>query len=671
VTPGVRAWLPTLEQRQREERPSRPHASARPPTLPRAVEWRPTAEAEAEVSEDRTNRSEVPARGLHAERRTFRSLGADDARGPRRERAGRAARTRKGLFLTEPQLAVFLSEVQGRVSGKRSRGTSAWRSRPAERGAQDGLPGVTLARTSFVQRRTAARRPLVPAHIASTRADAISPITRRLLARIARCLEAATTTSTRSTLVAGSRQMFSWTRYALYRCLPVVLTPLTSSPCPAAAPLSCPHRMSLPLDSSLAHSSRQAPRSHTCDRPLSQTLDLPQDVCHAVCGAVESLPAAVASTTLRSLSLVSRTWSAAAQCSLYRDPWLSFDAPDRVPPRTFLRLEQLLRTLEERPDLARGVQALDAGTYTVRCQTEAKADRRLVSRLAIALVAACPSLRSLSLPFVVQADKAALLSALRQLSLLETFTFGSGAATADPWIINVDVAIKDAWGVAQWWRRDLRALAPHWPRLRCLVMQARVRGRDGDEGVPWALEAFELSLVRSARLSFPYLEALLAGCSAQGSLRCLKLCEHQLEPGALVELLEAVGANLEVLKTTTADKVTRNDALVVTISHTCPRLKLLALETPLGDVQGALDTLSSLPYLQSLALTSLVGSAVGVDPQALVARLEVFPALQRVDLATVAPTRREDELHERLQLNAVVRTVVNRWRMRDCVAESH
>ncbi|GAA6056955.1 hypothetical protein JCM3770_001985 [Rhodotorula araucariae] len=383
-------------------------------------------------------------------------------------------------------------------------------------------------------------------------------------------------------------------------------------------------------------------------------LELPLDVCLLICEAVAALPPAVASGTLRALAFVSRTWSAAAQCALYRNPWLSFDAPDRVPPRTFARLEALLSTLTARPDLARGVHTLDAGRYSVRCQTEAKADRQRVSRLSIALVAACPSLRALSLPFVTHADKAALLAAMRSLALLETFTFGTGASAADdPWIINVDIAIKDAWGTAQWWRSDLHLLASSWPRLRRVVLQARVRGRDGDEGVPWALEAFELALVRSAKLSFAYLDALLTGCRAAGSLRSLTLCEHQFEPGALVAFVEAFGAGVEVLRTTTADKVTRNEALVSTLPGSCPRLKVLALETPIGDLQSALDALGTLGRLESLTLSSLAGSPVGLNPTQLVATLEAYPTLEELSLATLAPSMRPDEQLEREVLDAL------------------
>ncbi|GAA5909719.1 hypothetical protein JCM8208_003854 [Rhodotorula glutinis] len=397
-------------------------------------------------------------------------------------------------------------------------------------------------------------------------------------------------------------------------------------------------------------------------------LDLPHDVCQLVCDAALDLPPGIASTTLRSLALVSRTWSTAAQHALYRDPWLSFDAPDRVPPRTLDRLEHLVATLEQRPDLARGVLALDAGKYTVRCQTEAKVDRRLVSRVAVRLVALCLSLRALSLPFVVQADKAALLAALRRLALLETLTIGEGAALADPWVVNVDVAVLDEWGVAQWWRRDLAALAPHWPHLRHLALHARIRGRDGDEAIPWALESFELALVRSARLSAPYVLAALGRTVAAGSLRRLTLREHQLEPGALVELLEAVGgAGLEVLRTTTADRVTRHDALVHDVARTCPSLRVLALETLLGDLVGALGALGalgSLQHLRRLALTRLVAPRERIDVGALSDALEAFPALDEVRLASIGSGMSDDAVLERLTFDVDLRTVLDEWRAR-------
>ncbi|GAA5853513.1 hypothetical protein JCM9279_001298 [Rhodotorula babjevae] len=447
------------------------------------------------------------------------------------------------------------------------------------------------------------------------------------------------------------------------RCwLPILL----ETPPADLVPRSPPH-----TSNRLAATALDAPQS--APRP---PLDLPHDVCQLVCDATLDLPPGVASSTLRSLALVSRTWSAPAQHALYRSPWLSFDAPDRVPPRTYTRLEQLAATLDARPDLARGVLDLDAGKYTVRCQTEARVDRRLVSRLAVRLVAACPSLRALSLPFVVQADKPALLSALRRLALLEALTLGDGVAVADPWVVNVDVAVLDEWGVAQWWRRDLAALAPHWPRLRRVALKARIRARDGDEPIPWALDAFELALGRSARLSAPYVAAALGRSVLAGSLRRLTLCEHQLEPGALVELLEAVGGGgddegaaagaggLEVLRTTTADKVTRHDVLAHDIARTCPRLRVLALETPLGDLPGALGALGSLRHLRRLALASLVAprERTGVGP--LVAALEAFPVLDEVRLASVGTGMSDDAVLERLTLDVDLRTVLDEWRPR-------
>jgi len=497
----------------------------------------------------------------------------------------------------------------------------------------------------------------LPPLLARSEAASLSPSsTRPDPGRIARCRLATTTYPRYYSLAWTTTLLCTTSRSAPSRPSPSRRPKLTSFP---------------------AHPS--PPRPDTSRRPQNPPepyLDLPHDVCQLVCDAALDLPPGIASSTLQALALVSRTWSTAAQHALYRNPWLSFDAPDRVAPRTFTRLEQLVATLAARPDLARGVLALDAGKYTVRCQTEAKVDRRLVSRLAVRLVAACPNLRALSLPFVVQADKPALLSALRRLALLEQLTLGDGVALADPWVVNVDVAVLDEWGVAQWWRRDLAALAPHWPRLRRVALHARIRGRHGDERIPWALDAFELALGRSARLEAQYVAAVLGRSVAAGTLRRLTLCEHQLEPGALVELLGAVGGGgsgeegaagatgLEELRTTTADKVTRHDDLAHDVARTCPHLRVLALETPLGDLLGALGALSSLRHLRRLALTSLVAPRERTGVARLVAALEAFPQLDEVRLASVGTGLSDDAVLERLTLDVDLRTVLDEWHAR-------
>lgn len=352
----------------------------------------------------------------------------------------------------------------------------------------------------------------------------------------------------------------------------------------------------------------------------ARRLELPEDVCNSICEAVAVLPRAVAAETFLSLSLVSRTWSNAAQAALHADPFLSFDAPDTVLPRTFERLSKLLRTLEERPDLARSVRRLDLSLYSTRCQTEARIDRRRISRLSVELVLACPALQTLSLPFVTQADKPHLVDALRQLGLLQTLIIGEGTSSPDPWVINVDIGIKDQWGCARWFREDFLALCRSWPRLRKLVLEARLRNRDKDDavGIAWQLESFELSLLRHGRLPFRQVDLLLSGCR-QGSLRHLNVKEHQLAEGALGEIVEHFGAGLKSLTTLTADHFTRHDGLFANIAAHCPSLERLHLATPVYDLLGCLETLLQLPHLSELTLATVV--APQVPPVNLIARL--------------------------------------------------
>ncbi|KAG0663400.1 hypothetical protein C6P46_002739 [Rhodotorula mucilaginosa] len=324
---------------------------------------------------------------------------------------------------------------------------------------------------------------------------------------------------------------------------------------------------------------------------IPRRCDLPEDICRLICDAVRDLPRAIAASTLFSLSLVSRSWARPAQTALHHDPFLSFDAPDTIAPRTFERLSALLRTLVARPDLSCSVRKFDLGCYTTRCQTEARVDRRRVSKLSSDLVAACPALKSISLPFVTQADKPYLLDALRKLELLETLVIGEGTSSPDPWVINVDIGIKDAWGCARWFREDFVALSGHWPRLRRLILEARVRTRDQDDerGVPWELEEFRLDLQRHGRLAFEQVDLLLAG-SRNGSLRRLHVKEHQLADDALEQLIEYYGSNLRSLTTLTADHFTRRDELFSAIAACCPSLRSrLTLATVIAPARSSPD----------------------------------------------------------------------------------
>lgn len=363
--------------------------------------------------------------------------------------------------------------------------------------------------------------------------------------------------------------------------------------------------------------------------PPSLASRLPLDACEHICAAVRRLPPAIATPTLLSLSLVSRTWSSAAQKALHTAPFLNFDAPDTVPPRTFSRLEALLRTLETRDDLARSVQWLDIGRWTARCSSEAKVDRRRISSLAVRIVAACPALKILSMPFVVQADKKDLVVALRVLSHLGHLVFDEAVAVPDPWIINVDVSIKEEWGQAVWTIADLAALAPSWPRMKKLEMSSAIRGGPGDEVVNWPIQECALLLQQNIKLSYGYLDRLLRG--GRGSLCTIHIREHRLEPGALARFVKEYGSSLERIRTYTNDRFTVDEPLIHAIATSCPKLRSLVLSTPIPNVADALDELSRLPRLQTIALGTCF--AINLDRIRVANTLRAFRSLKSLSIS--------------------------------------
>ncbi|GAA5900887.1 hypothetical protein JCM5296_002207 [Sporobolomyces johnsonii] len=368
---------------------------------------------------------------------------------------------------------------------------------------------------------------------------------------------------------------------------------------------------------------------------------LPIDVIHLIVKAVAAFPPVVATRALLSLSLVSHSWLIAAQPALYRSPFFSFDAPDTTPPRTYSRLSSFLATLVARPDLAKTVRAFELGTYSARCQAEANVDRRLVSRMSLELVRACANLRELSFPFVTMADKFDLVFALRRLENLEVFTFGEGASTIDPWVINIDAAVRDEWGSARWTMDDFRSLGQCWSRLRSVVLQARVRvldRHDEAEHVGWQLESFELALIRNARVGISYLDRLLSG--SRTSLRHLTLKEHQVHSADLVQLIETYGPTLEYLATTSADQHNPNLPLLAAIATHCPNLGVLKLGSPVDDLLPALTTLARLRNLRHLHLGALYATALPGGREALITALQAF---QRLEVLNLVPLSRSAE----------------------------
>ncbi|GAA5965239.1 hypothetical protein JCM21900_003394 [Sporobolomyces salmonicolor] len=369
---------------------------------------------------------------------------------------------------------------------------------------------------------------------------------------------------------------------------------------------------------------------------------LPIDVIHVIVKAVAALPPVIATRALLSLCLVSHSWLVVAQPALYHSPYFSFDAPDTTPPRTYSRLSSFLATLVSRPDLAKTVRAFELGTYTARCQAEAKVDRRLVSRMSLELVRTCANLREVSFPFVTMMDKSDLVLALRRLENLEAFTFGEGASTVDPWVINVNPAILDEWGSARWTMDDFRSLGQCWPRLRRVVLQARVRVLDRPderEHVGWQLECFELALIRNAKVGISYLDRLLSG--SRTSLRRLTLKEHQIHSADLVQLLETYGPMLEHLATSSADQHHPNLPLLEAIATHCPRLRVLELGSPVHDLLPTLTTLALLPNLHHLTLGALYATALPGGREALVHVLQAFERLELLDLVPLSRSPEE------------------------------
>lgn len=193
---------------------------------------------------------------------------------------------------------------------------------------------------------------------------------------------------------------------------------------------------------------------------------------------------------------------------------------------------------------------------------------------------------------MTEADKPDLIDALRNLGLLESLVIGEATASPDPRVVtDVDSRIEDACGGAHWFQEDFVPLAErHWPRLRRLSLHAPIRSRDSDDaqGVPWVLEEFELNLHRHGRLPFRQIDLLLAGCRRTGSLRRLRVREHQLTERTLVRVIEHYGSHLSHLTTATPDLFTRDDLLFPTIAAFCPALRVLHLSTPVYDLVSCL-----------------------------------------------------------------------------------
>ncbi|KAM0786884.1 hypothetical protein ACM66B_002309 [Microbotryomycetes sp. NB124-2] len=338
--------------------------------------------------------------------------------------------------------------------------------------------------------------------------------------------------------------------------------------------------------------------------------DLPTEIILCILQAVELLPDDDRIVTLYSLSLVSHAFSGLAQQSLHKYPHL-LDKDDALLARhgrshstVFPRFQSLLKTLERRPDLARTVRSLPLGTWTHRIRTHyAHVDRRRTSEMSIAFVLLCRRISSLNFPGVVIIQQADLFGALRGLDSLESLTLGAGLSTdEDPWVIHLDAGIQETWGSARWSVRELSTLIECWPTLKHVKLSARLRTGNNvhHSSVPWTcrLESFELALIKNFRLSFNYVDALLANSTT--TLTNLKITEHQMELQGLTELIRKYGPNLRHLETTTNDLHQRS-TLVKVVSDSCDKLESLVLGSPVDPVE-ALESLSTLRQLRSVSL---------------------------------------------------------------------
>ncbi|ORY88339.1 hypothetical protein BCR35DRAFT_351146 [Leucosporidium creatinivorum] len=321
---------------------------------------------------------------------------------------------------------------------------------------------------------------------------------------------------------------------------------------------------------------------------------LPVDIIYGILEAISTISPAEATHTYLSLALVSSSWREPAQLHLFRRPYLpspplsNSPSPSLNPLRTYPRLVLLKETLQSHPHLAASVQSLSLGLWTTNIKREAAHDRRLSSHLAVEILKLCPSLcpnlRELSWPGVVRFDKAEAAQALRHLPGIEVLHFGEGSqkSDADPWIINLDAAVREEWGSARWSIKEVGEMMEHWPRLRKVVLGERMTSRsEGEAGeystdVGWncELKSFELALGRHSALPKGELRRLLRG--SKESLRHLKVTEHQLLPGELIDYLSTAGSRLTHLSTNTNDLHTLSDLLPPIELH-CNSLRYLSI----------------------------------------------------------------------------------------------
>ncbi|SCV69612.1 BQ2448_2632 [Microbotryum intermedium] len=408
----------------------------------------------------------------------------------------------------------------------------------------------------------------------------------------------------------------------------------------------------------------------------SAYFDLPLDIIECIIDAVLDLPDLTRTTTLSSLSLASKSWGAPAQKALHSSPYLS----PTVKRHVYERMLILHMTLTQRPDIASAVRSLHLGEWTSRARTEAKIDRRHVSKLSIDMIGLCPHLTFLDLPGVTHTDASDLHLALAELGSIKSFSYGDGHAGEEPWIINYSPEIRAVWGTAPLYFDELAKLvgpsapmpprldqqvekdesdfgassAACWPHLEHLKLRARLRSRHHDDGstLSCQLHSLTVALHRHSKTTYPELSRVLS-CS-QTTLTRLDIVEHQIPPGDLVRLLESHGSLLTDLRTTTANQFRLSD-LVKPIARCCPDLRRLELGSYV-DALYAIQTFRACLDLEVIILASVrtgqyeptnLFDQVAAGTKTLLGQLDAYPRLRRVELTENADAAERDRPKER------------------------
>lgn len=247
----------------------------------------------------------------------------------------------------------------------------------------------------------------------------------------------------------------------------------------------------------------------------------------------------------------------------------------------------------------------------------------------------CSNVQVLNFPGVTNSHSGELERVLLSLERVEELRFGEGVDGDDPWIINLDPAIRDQFGTARWGFEQMKRISesPNWSKLRVLRLTSRIRSpplgsQTAFEGV--GLEEFDWGVKRGTPVNSDYLMRILKGCKEKKTLKKLKVMEHQIMLGGLSTILEEVGENLQELHVGTKDRFSFTGILENGIVGNCPNLLRLTLETPLDLNQDAFSLLSLLPTLEEVELRTI--RACSLESGELERGIKSLPRIQTVAL---------------------------------------